>query len=154
MTVISRRGFLRCLTGVIAAPAIIKVDRLMKLSATPIRFVFYSNRSIRSWDDVAAINDRNILLSFEDIPGAAGYNILYSKPKLFDKCSKIGNAIAGHNDLYIELLAKQSALRPKTSSLVSARDRKDSYLPEPLYPSARAVGIRCSRVKHSKFDDP
>ena len=37
MTVmLSRRGVLRCLTGIIAAPAIVKASRLMKIVAPPV----------------------------------------------------------------------------------------------------------------------
>lgn len=79
----NRRGFITGLVSFVAAPAIVRAGSLMPIRAVllaptwrlfyrgvPIREVeelkIYSNRVIRTWMDVQAIRDRNVLNLFED----------------------------------------------------------------------------------------
>ena len=60
MTVIvSRRGILRCLGGLIAAPAVVKADALMRIVAQPVA-----------------------TLTYEVIPDAIGYNVYGRSPAM------------------------------------------------------------------------
>jgi hypothetical protein len=70
---LQRRSFLTGLgASLIASPAIVRAGSLMPVKAiewTPIRPIFYANRTIRAWIDIEAIRDRNILLRIEDYAG-------------------------------------------------------------------------------------
>jgi hypothetical protein len=62
-----RRRFLQCLTGIIAAPAIVKADSLMRVFAAPEGpGLIYCNRAIRSALDIEAIRGHNVLLKASD----------------------------------------------------------------------------------------
>lgn len=65
---IARRSFLLGLGSLFAAPAIIKIDSLMRLSVPKkAKLVVYCNKSIRNWIEVETIRDRNVLLTYSDV---------------------------------------------------------------------------------------
>jgi hypothetical protein len=88
---LSRRGLLRVLTGIIAAPAVIQVDALMRVVKVPpsqtiggfytTYDTIYSNRIIRHHIDVEAIRDRNVLLSLDEY-GLPVYKLMFEELNL------------------------------------------------------------------------
>jgi hypothetical protein len=64
----SRRSFITGLVSFVAAPAIVRAANIMPVrSPKVLAFTeYYQNRVIRTYLDVQAIRDRNVLLSIED----------------------------------------------------------------------------------------
>jgi hypothetical protein len=80
--ILARRQFLRCLTGIVAAPAVVKTDALMKVFAPKITtpHLIYSNRVIREYFDVEAMRDRNVILWAEDYAHRIAQTLIYGNP--------------------------------------------------------------------------
>lgn len=61
--ILPRRQFLKAAVGIIAAPAVVRFESLMKLSAPNVPIEswrkFYSNRTIRCALDIESIRNRN-----------------------------------------------------------------------------------------------